>query len=259
VLLRIPRHLPARARQEGGFGMIELLAAMAVMLIGLMAVFGLFQAGILQIRRASTITTAAALADAEMEKFRAVKYEVLGLVDTAVDGADATYQGDAAYRTDTPTTTLSGTIGTSDTTVTLTGSSGFPTFAPFLIQVDNERMLVTEVVSATSWKVTRAYDGTAAATHSGSSVKQKKRVHLPSCSSSPAPCTDAVPTKTATGADGKAYRVDTYITWQTVTNAAIPAAAGRVHKLITIVVRDSASPYRTWARASSAFDLSTGS
>jgi hypothetical protein len=49
------------------------------------------------------------------------------------------------------------------------------------------------------------------------------------------------------------------MTWQTVTNSAIPAVAGRVHKLITIVVRDSAPPYRIWARASSAFDLSTGS
>jgi prepilin-type N-terminal cleavage/methylation domain-containing protein len=67
------RLLPARIRDERGFGMVELLAAMTVMLVGVLAVFSLFQAGIIQIRRASTVTTAAALADAEMEKFRAYK------------------------------------------------------------------------------------------------------------------------------------------------------------------------------------------
>ena len=44
---------------------------MTVMLIGIFAVFGVFQAGIVQIRRASTMTTAAAIADSEIEKFRA--------------------------------------------------------------------------------------------------------------------------------------------------------------------------------------------
>src|SRR5919108_437256 len=54
------RLLAARLRDERGFGMVELLAAMTVMVVGLLAVFGLFQAGMVQIRRASTETTAAA-------------------------------------------------------------------------------------------------------------------------------------------------------------------------------------------------------
>ena len=49
-----------------------------------------------------------------------------------------------------------------------------------------------------------------------------------------APCTTKVPVQTLTGADGKSYRVDTYVTWQTV-------AAGRAVKLVTIVVRDGAN------------------
>ena len=59
--------------------MIELLAAMTVMLIGIFAVFSVFQAGIVQIRRASTVTTAGAIADSEMENFRAIKYEAIDL------------------------------------------------------------------------------------------------------------------------------------------------------------------------------------
>jgi hypothetical protein len=35
-------------------------------------------------------------------------------------------------------------------------------------------------------------------------------------------------------------------------------AQGRALKLMTVVVRDQASPYQTWARVASTFDLSTG-
>ena len=93
--------------------MIELLAAMTVMLIGIFAVFSVFQAGIVQIRRASTITTAGAIADSEMENYRAIKYDSIGLsntdVDTVVSGSyGATYTGQTYYKTDTAaSTTLS--------------------------------------------------------------------------------------------------------------------------------------------------------
>ena len=76
------------------------------------------------------------------------------------------------------------------------------------------------------------------------------RVNLPTCGLV-LPCTNDVPVQTLTGADGRSYRVDTYITWQTV-------AAGRQIKLVTIVVRDAADPSKVWARAASAFDRSTG-
>jgi hypothetical protein len=64
-----------------------------------------------------------------------------------------------------------------------------------------------------------------------------------------------VPTKTVTGADGRSYRVDTYITWKAITNS--NGTTGRDAKLVTIVVRDSTTS-RVFARVSSTFDLSTG-
>src|SRR5436190_13224085 len=103
-LLRLPSILSARARREHGFGMIELLAAMTVMLIGIFAVYGVFQAGIVQIRRASTVTTAAALADAEMEKYRAIRFDSIGLADADVLATDATYKGQSTYAADTSPT-----------------------------------------------------------------------------------------------------------------------------------------------------------
>jgi Tfp pilus assembly protein PilV len=178
--------LLARARHEtAGFGMIELLAAMTILVVGLLAVFSMFHSGAIQLQRASTVATTASLADAEMEKLRAVKYAVIGMTSTDVAGADGIHKGDAsAYR-------APGTNATNEA-VTLATSSYSP--------VQN-----------------------------------------------------------VTGADGKAYRVDTYVTWQEVSIGCTPGpcTVGRKSKLVTIVVRDPAEN-RVWARVSSAFDESTG-
>ena len=172
------RRLTARARLDAGFGLIELLIAMGVMSIGIMAVFGMFEAGIVQIRRASAVTTASALADTEMEGFRAIRYDSIGLADAAVVATDSTYKADTAY------------------------------------------------------------DSASA-----------NRVNLPVCGT--APCTSSVPSQNKVGADNRQYRVDIYVTWQTVTN-------GRNVKRVTVVVRDGGTPTKVYARSASSFDQSTG-
>ena len=237
--------------------MIELLAAITILVVGLLAVYSMFQTSLMQIRRASTVTTAAALADTEMEKYRAIKYESLGLSDSAVASTDSTYKGDAAYRADsTPTTTLAAAISTtSQTSITVASASGFPAVIPYLVKVDDEILLVDSGAGTTTWTVKRAQAATVAATHAASAaVTQKQRTHLTACGTQP--CTDMVPSKTVAGADGKNYRVDTYVTWRRVGNSG--TASGRLIKIITVVVRDTAAPYRVWARVSSAFDESTG-
>ena len=246
--------------------MIELLAAMTVMLVGIFAVFGLFQAGIVQIRRASTVTTAAAVADSEMEKFRAIKYEAIGLTNTTVDTVVAgsygsTYTGQSFYKTDTAaSTTLSAAITTtSQTTVPVQATiTGFPSSGPFLVKIDSEYMLINTRSSST-WTLYQSSDrgllGSTAATHAaGATVYWIQRVNVATCGSSP--CTTAVPTKTVTGADGRSYKVDTYITWKQITNSG--STAGRLVKLVSIVVRENASPYRAWAKVSASFDEGTG-
>jgi hypothetical protein len=244
--------------------MIELLAAMTVMLVGIFAVFSLFQAGIVQIRRASTVTTAAAIADSEMEKFRAIRYDSIGLpnsvVDTLVAGSyGSTYTGQSFYKTDTAgTAALSAGITSSQTTVPVTSISGFPASGPFLVKIDSEYLLVNDRSTAT-WSLYQAADrglfgSTAAAHNSGATVYWIQRANVTACGSSP--CTTAVPTKTVTGADGRSYKVDTYVTWRQITNSG--STAGRLVKLVSIVVRDSSSPYRAWARVSASFDEGTG-
>ena len=194
--LRVRTYTRARASDQAGFGMIELLIAMTVMSVGILAVFAIFQSALVHTRRASTISTTAALADTEMENYRAVKYETIGLAEADVEAADATYADDSAFRAiSTPENELDSTV-------------------------------VMAACPAT-------------------------------------PCTESVPTKTASGADGRSYRIDTYVTWQTVAasdpDAGGPLAAptGRNVKLLTIVVRDEATA-RTYARVVSSFDESTG-
>ena len=169
---------------------------MTVMSVGILAVFAIFQSALVHTRRASTVSTAAALADTQMENYRAAKYETIGLAQGDVEAADATYTDDSAFRTiSTP---------------------------------ENE---------------------------------SSSTVVLAKCPATP--CTVSVPTKTAPGADGRSYRIDTYVTWQTISasdpdaGGPLAAPAGRNVKLLTIVVRDEATA-RTYARVVSSFDESTG-
>jgi prepilin-type N-terminal cleavage/methylation domain-containing protein len=249
-ILRIRRRLPSN---EAGFGMIELLIAMSIMSIGILAVFALFQTGMVTIRRASTISTAAALADSEMEKFRALRYTVIGLDDSEVAAAGSIYLADSAYKAETtPASTLSATIDASATTLTVASATGFPA-APFRVKLGDEVLYVTEVSGAV-FTVTRGVDGTVAAAHSGgAAVVQKQRVHVVSCGAGT--CTTAEPVRTVTGADDESYRVDTYVSWQIIGSGGY---AGRNAKLVTIVVRSYATPTTVYARVSSSFDEATG-
>ena len=46
------RFIHARLRDQRGFGMIEMVAAMSILVIGLLAVFTMFQSGIIAVQRA---------------------------------------------------------------------------------------------------------------------------------------------------------------------------------------------------------------
>jgi Tfp pilus assembly protein PilV len=80
-------------RDEAGFGLIELLIAMVVLQVALLALVGAFGAGSFALGRASKINTAAVLADQQMELYRAMPYDAIGL-DTAGAPTTGTYIGD---------------------------------------------------------------------------------------------------------------------------------------------------------------------
>jgi len=83
-------------RSDEGFGLIELLIAMVVMQIALLAIIGAFGAGAAALGRASKMNTASVLADQQMELYRTMPYDAIGL-DTAGAPTTGTYIGDVSY------------------------------------------------------------------------------------------------------------------------------------------------------------------
>jgi Tfp pilus assembly protein PilV len=163
-----------RADQEG-FGLIELLMAMIILNVGILAIVASFNASVITLNRASRITTAAVLGDQQMELYRAIKYDSIRLASATIPGV-APYTTDAAY--------------------------------------------------------------------------SASQITTPACTGSPIP-NECNASRAATGADGKPYRVDTYIVEMTPQD-------GRVVKLVTIVVRDATDVNKVFVRQASSFDQSTG-
>ncbi len=90
--------------------MVELLIALVILNVGLLALVASLNSGVLAIKRASKISTAATLADTQMELYRAIKYSALALDDNATKNlTDDTYRADPV---------LAGNVNNSVTTAT---------------------------------------------------------------------------------------------------------------------------------------------
>jgi Tfp pilus assembly protein PilV len=100
-------HVHARAREERGFGLMELLMAMTVLNIGILALVAAFNSGILTIRRATMTGTATVLADQQMELYRALTWDQIRLAASTIPSG-APYTTDPAYSASQVTGTCSG-------------------------------------------------------------------------------------------------------------------------------------------------------
>jgi Tfp pilus assembly protein PilV len=89
----------ADLRTEDGFGLIELLIAIVMLNVGILALVAAFNSSSLAIQRASQTATAATLAEKQMELYRAQVYANVALDASLVTAAsaNATYAGDTAY------------------------------------------------------------------------------------------------------------------------------------------------------------------
>lgn len=115
--------LRALLRREGGFGLIELLMAMTMLNIGLLAVVAAFSSGIVSLNRASRITTAAVMADGQMELYRALTYNAIRLEPTSIPGT-APYTTDTAYSASQVTATCAGPPPECNASRQATGADG---------------------------------------------------------------------------------------------------------------------------------------
>jgi type II secretory pathway pseudopilin PulG len=113
-----------RIRNDDGFLMMELLMAMVLLSVALTALVVVFTTGQLAMRKASQVTTAAMLADAQMETYRAMTSRDIGLDTSAgtVAALDTTYKNDAACANASTTTTCAAS-GVSTTEIGPTGAT----------------------------------------------------------------------------------------------------------------------------------------
>lgn len=85
----------ARLKAEDGFGLIELMAALVVLTIALLALAAGYDEAFISLHKASQKTVAAELADKQLELYRALPYDSIGLDATAT--ADVGTVGNADY------------------------------------------------------------------------------------------------------------------------------------------------------------------
>jgi type II secretory pathway pseudopilin PulG len=78
-----------RLRAEAGIGLVELLIAMTVLAVALLAILAAFSSGALTLRRAGQTSTATALANQQMERYRGLKYAAIQLDSAAVSAANS--------------------------------------------------------------------------------------------------------------------------------------------------------------------------
>ena len=175
------------AREESGFGLIELLMAIVMLNVGILAVVAAFSSGNRALARASRISTGAALADKQIEAYRGLIYDNIVFTTSEWNSAvaDSAYRADLAYQNNMATPV-------------------------------SPKALVSTVTNCPT--------------------------------SVPAAACD--PSYTTNGADGRSYRVDTYLYYDA-------PGGGSQLKTITVVVRPAADSSRSYARVSSTFDSST--
>lgn len=78
--------------------MLELVIAMTVLNVAILALVAAMNSSALAISRASQVATATSLADAQMELYRALTYTLIRLDDTTLAADDdSTYTGEPAY------------------------------------------------------------------------------------------------------------------------------------------------------------------
>jgi type II secretory pathway pseudopilin PulG len=88
-----------RAREESGFGLLELLMAMVMLNVGILAIVAAFSSGNAALARASRVSTAAALADKQMESYRGLIYDNIVFTTSEWNAAiaDSGYTADRVY------------------------------------------------------------------------------------------------------------------------------------------------------------------
>jgi type II secretory pathway pseudopilin PulG len=208
-----------RAREEKAFGLIELVIAMVMLNVGILALVATFQSGALAIGRTAYSSNATVVADKTMEVYRALQNKAIYLSAPAGGGADVSgYPNGIPNSTSTWYTKYQGD----------TGAYGGVAYYNYTSPATNSPLWVTDSTTGTGYVPIAA---------SSSAVLPAGLVPDP---------TKAV--QMVVGPDGQSYPVFTYIIMVK------PNGTSGYVKQVTVVVRDPRNSTLILARQSSLFD-----
>jgi type II secretory pathway pseudopilin PulG len=208
-----------RAREEKAFGLIELVIAMVMLNVGILALVATFQSGALAIGRSAYSSNATVVADKTMEVYRALQNKAIYLSAPASGGGDVSgYPNGIPNSTSTWYTNYQGD----------TAAYGGVTYYNYTLPATNSPLWVTDSTSGSGY------------------------VPIPASSSAVLPA-GLVPDPTkavqmVVGPDGQSYPVFTYIIMVK------PNGTSGYVKQVTVVVRDPRNSTLILARQSSLFD-----
>ena len=109
---------------QHGFALIELLAAIVMINIGILAMLLALTSGMTTLRRSAETSTASAVADKQLELYRAFAFASIYLDTTSLAATDSTYQADAAYSASQVSQTCSPLAAACTPSQTVTGPDG---------------------------------------------------------------------------------------------------------------------------------------
>jgi type II secretory pathway pseudopilin PulG len=216
--------VPARAAEEEGFGLIELLFAMVMLNIGILTLVAAFQTGALALARSSSVSNGSAVADKVMEVYRSLKSCQIYLSAPSGGGADS---GTPAVPNGIPNST----------------SSWYTRYATDPAAYDGPTVSMFKYDGTTPlWVTNPAGSGS----YAGISAPCAAPTGLPSGSPDPTKAVQYV-----VGPDGESYPVLTYIV--VVQPSGATWTAGYV-KQVTVDVYNPRATSRILARETSYFD-----
>jgi type II secretory pathway pseudopilin PulG len=208
-----------RAREEKAFGLIELVFAMVMLNVGILALVATFQSGALAIGRSAYSSNATVVADKTLEVYRALENKAIYLSAPASGGSDVSgYPNGIPNSTSTWYSTYQGD----------TAAYGGVAYYNYTSPSTNSPLWVTDSTTGTGY------------------------VPIPASSSAVLPA-GLVPDPTkavqmVVGPDGQSYPVFTYIIMVK------PSGTAGYVKQVTVVVRDPRNSTLILARQSSLFD-----
>jgi len=104
---------------------VELLAAIVMINVGILAILLSLNSGMVTLRRSAEASTSAAIADRQLERFRAIRFSSVFLDSASLAGVDPTYTGDSAYSAaDVVSQTCSPLVAACTPSQTVTGPDG---------------------------------------------------------------------------------------------------------------------------------------